>query len=56
MGILLGKVHRLLKILVTMNKTKLKVAVTRTEQHGKMFWMLMSKFLNVAMPFPFSLD
>ena len=48
MGILLGKVHRLLKILVTMNKTKLKVAVTRTEQHGKMFWMLMSKFLNVG--------
>ena len=47
MGILLGKVHRLLKILVTKNKTKLKVAVTRTEQHGKKFWMLMSKFLNV---------
>ena len=47
MGILLGKVHRLLKILVTKNKTKLKVAVTRTEQRGKKFWMLMSKFLNV---------
>ena len=46
-GILLGKVHRLLKILVTKNKTELKVAVTRTKQHGKKFGMLMSKFLNV---------
>lgn len=47
MGVLLGKVHRLLKILA-MNKTKLKVGVTRTEQHDEKFWMLMSKFLNVG--------
>ena len=35
MGILLRQVHRLLKILITKDKTKLKVAVTK--QHGKKF-------------------
>lgn len=39
------KVHRLLKVLVTKNKTKQKAAVTRTE-YGKKVWGANVEVLN----------
>lgn len=39
------KVHRLLKVLVTKNKTKQKAAVTRTE-YGKKIWGANVEVLN----------